>query len=346
MSFLSDYLSTCPSVGEKRDASPPAEFVVRTHDASGKRRLASPRPCAWCSQWFQPPKEKLVANKGRFCSPACGQKGSGEKRRLPVVPISELGILGSVLRTHQKRAVSPRRAETPNYTASELASESWRKVPGIDTHYEVSNLGRLRSCCPRRGFPVGQWNLISTNVGYPYVRFHTKSGGLRTVHYVHDWVARAFIGDRPTGLCVNHIDGNKANNRAANLEYLSQQQNLIHAVATGLITTGQEHASSRLTEEAVYAIRADVRSCKQIARSLGVSEAAVRRIRTRESWSSLPARPDDRTAQWMAGFLQRRCDAGKPFNPVRPTPPLSWVPSPTGDGKRAEVAAPADRGHS
>ena len=54
---------------------------------------------------------------------------------------------------------------------------------------------------------------------------------------------------------------------------------------------------------------------------------------------------DNREWAYAAGFLQRRCDAGKPFSPVRPTPPLSWVPSPAGDGKRAKVAA-ADRGHS
>ena len=35
---------------------------------------------------------------------------------------------------------------------------------------------------------------------------------------------------------------------------------------------------------------------------------------------------ENRAWAYDAGFLQRRCDAGKPYSPIRPTPPLSWRP--------------------
>jgi len=41
-------------------------------------------------------------------------------------------------------------------------------------------------------------------------------------------VAEAFISDRPNGLVINHIDGNKLNNNVSNLEYVSKQRNTQH----------------------------------------------------------------------------------------------------------------------
>jgi hypothetical protein len=53
-------------------------------------------------------------------------------------------------------------------------------------------------------------------------------------YFVHRLVAMAFI-ERPEGKnIVNHIDGNPANNSATNLEWCTQQENIIHANATGL----------------------------------------------------------------------------------------------------------------
>lgn len=51
---------------------------------------------------------------------------------------------------------------------------------------------------------------------------------------VHRLVAKAFVPN-PAGLCeVNHIDGNKQNNRASNLEWTDKSRNAIHAYRLGL----------------------------------------------------------------------------------------------------------------
>lgn len=59
----------------------------------------------------------------------------------------------------------------------------------------------------------------------------------RTAIAVHRLVADSFIGYKPEGFQVNHIDGDKTNNNADNLEHISQQDNLRHAFVTGLRDT-------------------------------------------------------------------------------------------------------------
>lgn len=71
---------------------------------------------------------------------------------------------------------------------------------------------------------------------------------------VHRLIAMTFIGD-PTGLEVNHIDGDHFNNALENLELLTRKQNMEHASRTGLVAYGERGGQATLTDNDVRQIR-------------------------------------------------------------------------------------------
>lgn len=82
--------------------------------------------------------------------------------------------------------------------------------------YEVSNKGNVR-----RADKIINCSII--NCGYKYFQLVEK--GKRINHFVHHLVAKCFIGERPDGLVIDHIDQNKLNNNVENLRYVTQQVN-------------------------------------------------------------------------------------------------------------------------
>lgn len=109
--------------------------------------------------------------------------------------------------------------------------EMWRDVPGYEGLYEVSSEGRFRSLVKRMRTRVGDILNGSTNKksGYTYIRL-TDLKRTATRYYKHRLVLQAFQPrDDWMDWEVNHVDGNKSNNRVDNLEWLDHQSNIIHA---------------------------------------------------------------------------------------------------------------------
>ena len=122
----------------------------------------------------------------------------------------------------------------------EVCHEQWRPVVGFDA-YEISNLGRLRRKPGLNGGGAG----IITHVqvakgGYCQYRMRIEEPGRtcktrkKTARYIHRLVAEHFVPGQAEGLQVNHKDGDKANNRADNLEWVTPKENIEHACQTGL----------------------------------------------------------------------------------------------------------------
>jgi len=118
--------------------------------------------------------------------------------------------------------------------------ETWKDIPGYEGRYQVSDEGRVRSIdrVVRGVSKAGreyQRQVLGTVLrpgscrGYLIVNLHPS--GTVAVHLL---VARAFVAGFATGLEVNHKDGNKKNNAATNLEWVTHQGNQAHAVAIGL----------------------------------------------------------------------------------------------------------------
>ena len=110
---------------------------------------------------------------------------------------------------------------TPHFTAEELASEEWRRCQYPLVRYEVSSLGRIRHA--RRKQPL---QLKINNWGYLTISVR-QNKSYKTV-LIHHQVALSFCEGWREGLQVNHKDGNKHNNRAENLEWVSASENVRH----------------------------------------------------------------------------------------------------------------------
>lgn len=60
-------------------------------------------------------------------------------------------------------------------------------------------------------------------------------GERRSAVLVHKLVAFTFIGERPEGYEIDHVNGNRLDNRAINLEYVTHEENINRAIKLGLI---------------------------------------------------------------------------------------------------------------
>lgn len=110
-----------------------------------------------------------------------------------------------------------------------------RDVLGYEGLYRVTDKGEVITL-------IGRYKNIkylkqsSDRGGYRIVVL-VKNGVLKT-KTVHRLVAEAFMGK--SKLCVNHIDGNKSNNRLENLEFVTHKENMAHATSNGLLVRNFE----------------------------------------------------------------------------------------------------------
>lgn len=126
--------------------------------------------------------------------------------------------------------------------------EVWKIIPDWPA-YEASSLGRLRRTGSQRVLK------LSVNLkGYKIAGL--SNNGRRSTVTVAKAVALAFIGPRPDGLQINHIDGIKANNRPENLEYCTASHNNKHAFRLGLNKGGKDHGLNRHPEARLYGSKA------------------------------------------------------------------------------------------
>jgi hypothetical protein len=105
---------------------------------------------------------------------------------------------------------------------------------------------------------------------------------------VHILVGEAFLSPRPEGLCVNHIDCDKTNNRPENLEYITRRENSFHAKTHGRMPRGENHPNAKLAESQVREIRrqyaAGEASQYKLAAAFGVSQVTIGNIVRRDQW--------------------------------------------------------------
>ena len=163
----------------------------------------------------------------------------------------------------------------------------WRIIERFPS-YEISEDGEVRRSVQSRGAVAGKiirWHL-QTSTGYPDVRL--RLAGKTYSMCVHRLMAETFLGPRPTGHQVRHLDGDKSNCKRGNLAYGTVVDNAQDKVRHGRSSCGEKNPKAKLTAEgaeAVRAAKASGESAKEIAARLGLNPSTVHRIATGKYWS-------------------------------------------------------------
>lgn len=104
--------------------------------------------------------------------------------------------------------------------------EEWKTIPNYED-YSISNWGNVYSHKRKR-------ILKPTNTTKGYIQVHLSKNGSVVNAPIHRLVAQNFIDNPDNKPQVNHIDGNKRNNRVDNLEWCINSENQQHALKIGL----------------------------------------------------------------------------------------------------------------
>lgn len=107
----------------------------------------------------------------------------------------------------------------------------WKKIEGFEK-YEVSIYGQIRSLDYRLRGIIQELKPAINSAGYRTVNLYKdlKKHSLK----VSRLVAMAFIPNPYNKRCVNHKDCNKENDRADNLEWVTDKENTLHAWSNNL----------------------------------------------------------------------------------------------------------------
>ncbi len=171
-----------------------------------------------------------------------------------------------------------------------MMTEEWRVTDSYPS-YAVSSLGRVKRVTETRKSKTARILKPVMRSEGNYLVVTLMKGEARFNVSVHVLVARAFFGERPVGMEINHKDGNKLNNVAANLEYVTKSENALHAFRLGLRRSvcGERQGQSKLTEEQVLEIRKlyNSTSNRRLAKIYSVSETTIRHIGDGKAWKHL-----------------------------------------------------------
>lgn len=162
----------------------------------------------------------------------------------------------------------------------------WKDVVGYEGFYKVSDTGEV--------FSVRTNRVLKPNIGMDgYKKAVFSVNNVRKTVRINRLVAEAFVDNPDNKPVVNHKDGDKLNNCADNLEWVTIVENAIHASKNGLLKgcKGESNPMSKLTAKEVDEIRRTYKkrshdaNAKVLSEKYGVSKSTIWFIASGQVWS-------------------------------------------------------------
>jgi len=158
-------------------------------------------------------------------------------------------------------------------------NETFVLLEEFDNLYAISNYGRLVS------FKHKKPRVLKIGINgsdYPSTTICHTDGKRQTVN-IHKLVAKVFVkNDNPTiNTVVNHKDGHKDNNYYGNLEWITQSENIQHAIKLGIIKS--EKRNRKYYNDVLYRnrkkilkfLKEGILNCREIAKILNIKPSYV-----------------------------------------------------------------------
>lgn len=160
-------------------------------------------------------------------------------------------------------------------------------------YYSIDEEGNIWIEKPR--YPIKRFTrrIKCTEMMNGYIRVRCFYGGKCNVLLHHRIMYIHHHGDIPDGLQINHIDGDRANNRISNLEAVTPRENVLHAFNVTRTNTsyGENNRRAKLSRKEVVRICwmrwREKAKYREIAEKFGISQKHAMDICKLRTWKHL-----------------------------------------------------------
>ena len=159
--------------------------------------------------------------------------------------------------------------------------ESWKKINDYE-QYQISNLGNVKTIANEATRKERLLKPLNHPKGYFRVGLWLE--GKVKFHFIHRLVAIHFIDNPENKQTINHIDGDKSNNKSDNLEWNTYRENMNHSIINKLSSCGERNGRAKLTQLQAEEIKQSSLSQRKLASLYNVSQTSIGKIKQGKGW--------------------------------------------------------------